>query len=115
MEVTNVGDIKLQIEKVKKEKILKKDTIQPLLAIVVKDDIPVEFYVYVENVFYKYTSFILAFDSLFKVHQSLNLSYAKEAYNFWYFIQKCINNISTKYDKAVSAVSNLITQLKFAK
>lgn len=112
VEVGAVDDIKLTIKNIEEKNVLKNDTLQPMLLLINDNDNPKDFCVYVEKTFYKFTSFISAFDLLFKSHHALNLKYTKEAYNFWYLIQKYIYGINTKYDKPVSSVSSLLSELK---
>lgn len=108
----SVNDIKVKIDALREEKLKKKQTFQPIVAIILTDKLIKQIFVYCDGIFYEINSIVSALDICFKTFHVLNLSYPKESYNFYFFIQKYFYEISTRYDKPVSTVSNLITELK---
>lgn len=60
---------------------------------------------------YESTSIIHAVDSCFKILFALNAVYPAESSNIWYFIQKGLYKLSTRYDKVYTSVNSLLTDL----
>lgn len=68
------------------------------------------FFVVLDNILYKFESFLKALDACFKIHMVLNLNYAVESELVWSFIQKFFFDIST--GKLCTRVLRLIEDLK---
>lgn len=70
-----------------------------------------DFYVIINNHFFKLESALKAVDICFKSFFSLNLNYPKESAQVWYFIQKFFFEIETKFDKNYQNINNIIHDL----
>ena len=70
-----------------------------------------EFYVYCDNIKYKFNNFLRAFESCFKLYHIFNLTYPKESFNFWTFVQVFFFNINLKCDKKNATVKTTISML----
>lgn len=64
---------------------------------------------------YESTSIIVAVDTCFKILFALNAEYPSESSNIWYFIQKGLYKLTTKYDKVYTSVNSLMTDLGISK
>lgn len=60
---------------------------------------------------YESASIIHAVDVCFKILFALNAEYPAESSNIWYFIQKGLYKLTTKYDKVYTSVNSLMTDL----
>lgn len=63
------------------------------------------------DVRYDSTSIINAVDTCFKILFALNAAYPSECANVWFFIQKVLYKLTTKYDKVYTTVGCLISDL----
>ncbi|XP_022160098.1 uncharacterized protein LOC111026353 [Myzus persicae] len=70
-----------------------------------------DFYVIINNHFFKLESALKALDVCFKSFFSLNLNYPTESTQVWYFIQKYFFEIETNFDKNYQNINNIIHDL----
>lgn len=71
----------------------------------------ISFYVVINKNFYKVKSALKAVDICFKSFFSFHLNYTPECEEIWYFIQKYMYDIVTKYDKNFQSVNSMINDL----
>lgn len=71
----------------------------------------VSFYVVINKFFYKVESALKAVDICFKSFFAFHLNYTKESEQIWFFIQKYMYNIETKYDNNLQFVNSMINDL----
>ncbi|KAF5302188.1 hypothetical protein FQR65_LT19117 [Abscondita terminalis] len=64
-----------------------------------------------KDVRYNSTSIVHAVDACFKVLFALNAEYPAESSNVWYFIQRGVYKLSTKYDRVYTTVNSLLNDL----
>lgn len=62
IEAECVNDVKVKINSLLEERKNKKTTLQPMIALILKDKLPNEIYVYVDGIFYKIASMLSAVD-----------------------------------------------------
>ena len=86
-------------------------TAQPSI-IEVKNDHESIFYIRVDNIIYRFDSFLKALDICFKMHFVLNLKYAHEINQTLLLIQKTIFKIDTEYDRVSPALSIFIKEIE---
>ena len=87
-------------------------TLQPIIIVLMHSEEPVKFFVRVDATTYIQHTILAAVDLCFKIFHVFNLSYPRQSHNVWTFIQKQFYGITTKYDQPISAVSNLLTEVK---
>lgn len=68
-------------------------TSQPLVIVVGDDFAYTHFFVEVDGMKYKFSSYLEAVDYCFKILFVLNLKYPNECMSVWYFIQKFLYGI----------------------
>lgn len=89
-------------------------TLQPYMIFVQDsefENIVRDFYVIINNHFFKLESALKALDVCFKSFFSLNLNYPTESTQVWYFIQKYFFEIETNFDKNYQNINNIIHDL----
>lgn len=90
-----------------------KNTLQPIIiAVGISTSKLSNFYVYLDGVKLKFSSFLSALDSCFKIFHIFNLKYPRCCSGVWLFVQKFLYEIDTIYDQPQSCVSGLISHLK---
>ncbi|KAL4709998.1 hypothetical protein ACJJTC_015976 [Scirpophaga incertulas] len=84
---------------------------QPFIIIVGENLNNIKSFFVVPNqfVFYERSNIIQAVDTCYKIFWALNAEYSIEAYPIWYFIQKGLYKMSSKWDKGSTSVESLIT------
>lgn len=88
-------------------------TLQPIIVVVGNTVSSVdEFFVYLDGIKFKFSSFLVALDVCFKVFQIFDLQYPIYCRGVWLFIQKFFFEIETKYDDDQPKVIGLISYLK---
>lgn len=87
-------------------------TLQPIVIIVMKNELPIKFFVRIDSITYIQHNILSSIDLCFKAFHVFNLSYPKQSHNVWLFMQKQFYHIKTQYDTPISAVSSLLTDLK---
>ena len=113
MDLTNINDLENQKTENEKTCLASKTTIQPhLLVIGPKISASHDFYVCIDNVKYKCSSFLVALDICFQLFFTFDHKYPTECELIWLFIQKYIFSLTTKYDIKSSAVSALLSSLQ---
>lgn len=71
-----------------------------------------EYFVWYDDITYKFHSFLATLDITFKLIFALNLNFNVESLQVWQFVQKKMYNITTKYDlKIQSAVNAFILDI----
>ena len=70
------------------------------------------FYVNVEETRYRFESILAAVDLCFKSFHVLHVEYPKASEQVWFFLQKVVYNIKTKWDKSISSVATLVAAVK---
>lgn len=68
-------------------------------------------YVVIAHTVYKVNSLLQGVDMTFKITQSTGAQYSDESYLVWLFVQKVLYNIDTKFDKSLSVLNTLISDL----
>lgn len=106
-----VEDFQLKVAELKNTCLLKKNTFQPVIAIVGTLESVVACYIVINNISYLVTDYMRAVDVAFKSFDALNCCYPSACQPVWTFIQKFIYNIDSPYDKNYSSVNKLIEQL----
>lgn len=106
-----VGEVNQLIEEKKKKCLSNGTTLQPLIVIIGEQITSLEyFFIYIEDIKYKLSTFKKCFDILFKMYQVLNLKYPPESINVLTFIQKQIYNIDLNQDIKTPNLLDLITK-----
>lgn len=87
--------------------------LQPIIIIIgpTLTDIK-EYYVWYDNITYKFDSFLNTLDIAFKLIFVLNVSFNVESLQVWQFIQRKMYKVTTKFDqKLYSSVTAFISDL----
>lgn len=94
----------------------KKLTLQPFL-IVVGNTLSTldEFYMYIDNVKYKFPTFLSSLSTCFKTFHVFNVEYPEFCTGVWIFIQRYFFNFTNENEKPFSHVSGLISYLQNTK
>lgn len=87
------------------------ERLQPYMIFVNTDGEVTYFYVIINKHFYKVESALKAIDICFKSFFVFNLNYPSQCQQIWEFIQKCLYEINTKFDKNFQNVNSLINDL----
>lgn len=69
-------------------------------------------FVIINNIFYEFPSLIDAIDACLKIFIALRSDYPQEGLNFWSFIQRCVYQIETPWDKNTMAIHCLWSDLE---
>lgn len=99
------------INKRKELCIKKKQTMQPLILVVGELINLQEYYVYFNEIFYSVNNFLKAVSFNFQLHQVLNIEYAKECRQVWYFIEEHLYKTSATGRKN-NSLKALIKQMQ---
>lgn len=63
-------------------------TIQPVIVVVGEcEDNILSCYIYYNSIFYECDNFLKALSLCFQIHEILNIEYAKECTQLWYFME----------------------------
>lgn len=111
--ITSIADLEITLSEVRSNLYFAKTTLQPLI-IVIGDSLSElkNFYVYLNEAKFKYSTFLASLDLCFKIFHVLHLEYPSPCYGAWLFIQKFFYEIDTILDKPSPKVSGLISHLK---
>lgn len=110
--IKSINLFKPTLEDIKERFYKKKLTVQPLL-IVVGNDLSTlnEFYVYIDNIIYKFPTFISSLDTCFKAFHVFDVEYPEYCRGVWIFIQRYFFNFTNENDKPFSQILGLISYL----
>lgn len=109
--VETESSIEEKISDLSKEHKAKSLTLQPIVVILMSNEVPTKFFVRIDGTTYIQHNILAAIDLCFKSFHVFNLAYPRQSHNAWIFIQKFFYTITTAYDKTISSVSSLITEL----
>jgi hypothetical protein len=112
LHVTVNNDFERKIDVYRNTLISRNETLQPIIIGVGSNLLTLtEFIVFYDNIKYKFSNFIAAFDCCFKIFHVLDLQYPKDSYSFWIFIQKFFFDIKSADDNVTPNVLCLIQDL----
>ncbi|XP_066594187.1 uncharacterized protein [Prorops nasuta] len=106
------GDIIVKVDE--RRELMKKLnlSVQPFIIIIGPTLTDIEsIYVCLDDIIYKLESVLQAVDICFKIFHVFNLKYPPESEHIWQLVQLYIYNIKTVYDKYISQVAELITDM----
>lgn len=88
-------------------------TVQPYIIIVgpTLHEIS-EYYVRIDKILYTVPSMLKAVDICFKAFHFLNAKYPPESEHLWLLIQRTLYNFTTKWDKIISYISEIIAVMQ---
>lgn len=87
-------------------------TLQPFVLIVGASLKEISnYFVIVDNTFYRLNSILSAVDCCFKIIITLNAKYPSESEAIWYFIQKGLYKLNTPLDKNFTAVNAFLSDV----
>lgn len=112
LHLTSISNIKIKINQLIENSYANKSTLQPFI-IVEGSDITVinSFFVYYDDIFYKFDSFIDALDCAFKIFHVFNFSYPQISALSWTFIQNYFYEIHSKLDLKSASLSSLLNYM----
>lgn len=91
---------------------VKGEKLQPIIIAVGTDILKItQFYIYYDDIKYKFNNFVAALDCCFKIFHILNLKYPKSSQSVWIFIQKFFYNIHLKEDNPAPNILCLLKDL----
>lgn len=109
----DISDFNSALEDLRERFYKKKITLQPLIIAVGKTITELEdFYVYIDNTKFKFSSFISSLDTCFKTFHVFNLEYSEYCQGIWIFLQRYFFSFSTESEKPFAQVSGLISYLE---
>ncbi|CAG9822118.1 unnamed protein product [Phaedon cochleariae] len=112
MHVKVLNDFERKIDTYRNTLISRSETLQPIIIGVGTDLFQItEFIVFYDNIKYKFSNFMAAFDCCFKIFHILDLQYPKDSYSFWIFVQKYFFQIDSVGDNVSPTVLCLIQDL----
>ncbi|XP_031337481.1 uncharacterized protein LOC116166619 [Photinus pyralis] len=108
-----INDFDNKIEELKSTLLERGETLQPIIVAVGDDLIHINsYYVFYDDIKYKFDNCLAALDSCFKIFHVLNLKYPRCGQNTWIFIQKYFFDIHLPEDNPCSNLLCLLNDLK---
>ena len=100
-----------EIQSLRNQCLLRKDTLQPTLFVIGDLTAIQEAYVIVDDLQYKVSTTLDGLDLAFKIFFALDCQYPKASLSLWQFIQiACFNIADNKANKSVKELVGLATQ-----
>ncbi|XP_031328278.1 uncharacterized protein LOC116159563 [Photinus pyralis] len=112
IKVENIGDIDAAIRQRKQEHEKSGLPVQPYMIVEIEGLDVKQIVCIINGNLYLVPSIKKGIDTCFKFTMVLNLKYTAESEHLWYFIQRAIYNIETKYDHKIPAIISIVNQLK---
>ncbi|GBP00493.1 hypothetical protein EVAR_1020_1 [Eumeta japonica] len=106
--VENPGDINIKIKEKQKAAAERKQSVQPYIIIQGSLQDYQYLYIVVDDIKYKFTSAAEAFDTLFKIYHVFNARYPSPADHLYLIIQRCVYDVTTKYDNLVPYIADVL-------
>ncbi|XP_060855093.1 uncharacterized protein LOC132932745 [Metopolophium dirhodum] len=111
--VLNSAEVKETISRRRDKLVRLGQTLQPFVLIVGSSLKEISnYFVIVDNTFYRLSSILSAVDCCFKIIITLNAKYPSESEAIWYFIQKGLYKLNTPLDKNFTAVNAFLSDVE---
>lgn len=112
LRINTITDFEPRLEELRTKHFNKGIKLQPIIVVVgCSADQLTDYYVYFDKFCQKNESYLACLDTCFKIFHVLGLEYPQASYGPWYFLQRYIFEIETKYDKHLPSVSSLMAYL----